>query len=110
MSAWRRSAERERVRRSELEHAIRAATEVIAADEIIVIGSQAILGSYAEDELPADATASIEVDMAPLHDDDAGSLATQLDAVLGEWSMFHETHGFYVQGVGTETAVLPDGW
>lgn len=109
-NGWQRSGGRERVRRSDLEHAIRAATEIIAADEIIVIGSQAILGSFTEDELPAEATMSIEVDMAPLHDDDAGSLATQLDGVLGEWSMFHETHGFYVQGVGMETAVLPAGW
>jgi len=98
------------VRRSDLEHAIRAATAIIATDDIVVIGSQAILGSYTEDELPAVATMSIEVDMAPMHDDDAGALATLLDGALGEWSMFHQTHGFYVQGVGTETAVLPAGW
>lgn len=98
------------MRRAELEHAIRAATEIIAADQIIVIGSQAILGTYSEDQLPADTTLSVEVDMAPLNDDDAGTLATLLDGVLGEWSRFHETHGFYVQGVGRETAILPSGW
>lgn len=53
---------------------------------------------------------SVEVDMAPMHDDDAGTLATLLDGVLGELSMLHETNGFYVQGVGRETAVLPAGW
>jgi hypothetical protein len=98
------------MRRADLEHAIRAATEIIAADEVIVIGSQAILGSYLEDDLPPEATMSVEVDMAPLHDDDAGTLATLLDGVLGELSMFHEMNGFYVQGVGRETAVLPTGW
>ena len=98
------------MRRSELEHAIRAATEIIAADGVIVIGSQAILGSYTEDELPAAATVSVEVDITPLHDDDAGTLATRIDGAIGEWSLFHETHGFYVQGVGRETAVLPEGW
>lgn len=98
------------MRRAELEHAIRAATEIIAVDSIIVIGSQAILGSFTEDELPPEATASIEVDMAPLHDDDAGALATRIDGAIGELSLFHETHGFYVQGVGRETAVLPAGW
>ena len=25
-------------------------------------------------------------------------------------SPFHGTHGYYAQGVGPETAVLPDGW
>ena len=98
------------MRRSELEHAIRAATEIIRQHEVFIIGSQAILGSFTEDELPAEATLSEEVDIAPLNDDDAQSLATELDAAIGEMSYFHETHGFYVQGVGQDTAVLPSGW
>jgi hypothetical protein len=98
------------MRRVELEHAIRAATEIVQDDVIIVVGSQAILGSFGDDELPAQATQSIEVDMAPMNDDDAESLATRLDGALGEWSAFHSTYGYYVQGVGRETAVLPTGW
>ncbi|MEC5182134.1 DUF6036 family nucleotidyltransferase, partial [Arthrobacter sp. CG_A4] len=98
------------MRRSELEHAIRAATDIIGAAEVFVIGSQSILGSYTEGELPDEATRSEEVDIAPMHDDDAQSLATQLDAAIGEMSTFHETNGFYVQGVGRDTAVLPTGW
>ena len=98
------------MRRADLEHTIRAATEIIAQDSIIIIGSQAILGTYTEDQLPEQATQSLEVDMAPLSDDAAASLATRLDGAIGELSMFHETHGYYVQGVGRETAVLPDGW
>jgi hypothetical protein len=98
------------VRRSELEHAIRAATEIIRQDAVVIIGSQAILGSFTENELPVEATLSEEVDVAPMNDDDAQSLATELDAAIGEMSHFHETHGFYVQGVGQDTAVLPAGW
>ena len=98
------------MRRSELEHAIRAATEIIHQDAVFIIGSQAILGSFTEDELPTEATLSEEVDIAPMKDDDAQSLATELDAAIGEMSHFHETHGFYVQGVGRGTAVLPAGW
>jgi hypothetical protein len=48
------------MRRAELEHAIRAATEIIARREVMVIGSQAILASYTEDRLPEQATQSIE--------------------------------------------------
>lgn len=98
------------MRRAELEHTIRAAIEIIAQDSVIIIGSQAILGSYTDDELPTQTTQSIEVDMVPLTDDDAATLATQLDGALGEWSPFHQTHGYYVQGVGRDTAVLPHGW
>jgi len=36
------------------------------ATEVIVVGSQAILGSFREDELPADASMSVEVDILPL--------------------------------------------
>jgi hypothetical protein len=96
--------------RAELEHTIRAATEIVGQDSIIVIGSQSILGSYSEDDLPAQATQSIEVDMAPLNDDDRATLATMLDGAVGEWSQFHAAYGYYVQGVGRETAVLPAGW
>ena len=71
------------MRRDQLEHAIRAATEIIRQDAVIVIGSQAILGSYDEDDLPEEATLSDEVDICPLEDDDAESLATELDSVIG---------------------------
>ncbi|MGO4585217.1 hypothetical protein AB4Z38_15245 [Arthrobacter sp. 2RAF6] len=98
------------MRRSELEHAIRAATEIIRQDAVIIIGSQAILASFTEEELPVETTMSDEVDIAPMNDDDTQSLATELDAAIGEMSYFHETHGFYVQGVGQVTAVLPAGW
>jgi hypothetical protein len=48
--------------------------------------------------------------MAPMNDDDAESLATRLDGALGEWSAFHSTYGYDVQGVGRQIAVLPAGW
>ena len=33
-----------------------------------------------------------------------------IDGALGELSMFHETHGFYVHGISIEYAILPEGW
>lgn len=98
------------MKRAELEHAIRASTAIINQDSVIVIGSQAILGSFHEDDLPVIVTMSNEVDTCPLHDDDKETLATELDAAIGEFSQFHETHQFYVQGVGRHTAILPVGW
>lgn len=98
------------MRRDQLEHAIRAATRIVKQREIIIIGSQAILGSWDESELPAEAVMSVEVDMCPIEDDDVESLATEIDAAVGEMSVFHETQGFYIQGVGRRTAKLPLGW
>ena len=33
-----------------------------------------------------------------------------IDGSIGEGSPFHETFGYYAQGVGEETATLPAGW
>jgi hypothetical protein len=41
---------------------------------------------------------------------DAPELADQIDANIGEGSRFHQLHGYYAQGVGPETAVLPAQW
>ena len=41
------------MRRDQLEHAIRTACQIIDRREVIVVGSQAILGTYREEELPA---------------------------------------------------------
>lgn len=40
------------MRRSELAHILRAACDVTHDPEILVIGSQSILGSFDEEELP----------------------------------------------------------
>ncbi len=98
------------MKRTELELAIVTATHIIAQPRILVIGSQAILGSFDETALPARATASQEIDMAPLHDDVAESLASRIDVLAGEWSDFDREHGFYIQGVSVRTAFLPNGW
>ena len=51
------------MRIDQLEHAIRAACEVAKDTEIIIIGSQAILGTHRD--APESLRASIEVDMQP---------------------------------------------
>ena len=100
------------MRRDQLEHAIRTACQIIEQPEVIVVGSQAILGTYDESELPAAATMSIEVDILPIADsnDETARLADLIEGVAGEFSPFEELHGFSIDGVDLETAVLPDGW
>ncbi|MCP2290864.1 hypothetical protein [Nocardia amikacinitolerans] len=57
------------MRRDQLEHAIRAACQIIGRPEVIVVGSQAILGTFEETRLPADATMSLAIDILPIADD-----------------------------------------
>lgn len=91
--------------RDQLEHAIRAACEVANDTELLIFGSQAILGEH-PNPVP-DLSASIEVDVQPLNRPEA---VDAIDSNLGELSQFHETHGFYVQGVSIEAATLPSRW
>ena len=76
------------MRRDQLEHAIRTACQIIGRTEVIVVGSQSILGSFREDQLPADATMSVEIDILPIADDNAETerLADLIEGVAGEFS------------------------
>lgn len=91
--------------RADLEHLIRAAGSIASSRELIVIGSQAILGSIAHP--PAELTASQEADLYPA---DAPDKADLIDGSIGEKSPFHDAFGYYAHGVGPETAVLPANW
>ena len=93
------------MQRSELEHIIRASGDVAQDDEIVVIGSQSILGQFPN--APTRLLASMEADVYPKHNPER---ADRVDGAIGEGSSFHELHGYYAQGVGPETAVLPGGW
>lgn len=97
------------MRRDQLAHILRAAATVVHDGDILVIGSQSILGSFDEDDLPDRAVASMEADVAFFDDPDAGK-ADLVDGVIGEMSPFHELHGIYGQGVEVTTATLPPGW
>lgn len=91
--------------RFQLEHLIRAAATIAEDDEIVVIGSQAILGQVPDP--PVELCRSMEADLWPRNHPERWEL---VDGSIGELSPFHETFGYYAQGVGPETATLPEGW
>ena len=91
--------------REELEHIIRASGAITDQYEFVIVGSQSILGAVPR---PANVfTVSMEADIYPLQ---APQLADLIDGAIGEGSRFHQTHGYYAQGVGPETATLPRDW
>jgi hypothetical protein len=91
--------------RRQLEHLIRAAADIADDDEIVVIGSQAILGQFPD--APESMRVSMEADLFPRN---RAERADVIDGSIGELSPFHQTFGYYAQGVGVETALLPSGW
>lgn len=95
--------------REQLAHLLRAASRIAEDPDVLVIGSQAILGSFSEEELPEAAWVSIEADLAFLEDPD-GMKSLKVDAAIGELSDFHEMYAYYSQGVDISVAILPTGW
>lgn len=91
--------------REQLEHVIRAACTVADDDEVIVIGSQSLLAQFPHP--PPELTQSLEADVYPKNHPERAEL---IDGALGELSMFHNTFGYYVDGVAETTATLPRGW
>jgi hypothetical protein len=90
--------------RAELEHIIRAAAGIADTTEIVVIGSQAILGTIPD--APDEVTKSMEADVFPKGHPETADV---IDGAIGEESIFHKTFGYYAHGVAPETAILPAG-
>ncbi len=98
------------MRREEFDHLIRAVGDALGRSEIIVIGSQSILGARPDvRQFPERLVMSTEVDFLPAPDPDE-LLADQIDSDLGELSQFFETYGVYAEGVSMKTAKLSPGW
>lgn len=105
------------MQRHQLESLLLAVARIVEVDDLVVIGSQAILGSLAPgDDPPDEAIRSVEADIAVdptvarVDGIDPTELADLIDGALGELSHLHRTRGYYAQGVEVETAVLADGW
>jgi hypothetical protein len=73
------------MRRSELEHVLRAASRAVGLREFLVIGSASILGTYPESALPMEATRSDEADLA-VFEDPVGEIPTEIEGAIGELS------------------------
>jgi hypothetical protein len=99
------------MRRDQLEHAIRTACQIIGRQEVSVVGSQSILGTFREDQLPADATRSVEIGILP-------HLRRQLRngaprrphrRRCREFSPFEELPESSIDGVDLSTSASPTG-
>ena len=95
--------------REDLEHLIRAASAITNEYDLVIIGSQSILGKYPN--APKGCLQSNEADLMVLGDlEKAERVADLIDGSIGECSPFMECYGYYAQGVVEGTAVLPKGW
>jgi len=101
--------------RNELEHIIRAAAAVADVKEILIFGSQAILAQFPE--LPNNINdfekntniifKSIEADIIIPNSIEKTEM---VEGAIGELSLFHNTFGYYAQGIDITTSTLPENW
>ena len=93
------------MKHDELAHVLRASAAISNETSFVLIGSQAVL--LLLEQPPADLLVSTEIDLYPaLHPEKADLI----DGAIGANSTFHDTFGYYAQGVVESTARLPDGW
>ena len=93
------------MKREQLEHLVRAAAQIADDEELIIVGSQAVLGQFPD--APPALLISNEADLFPKNKPE---LADLIDGTIGELSPFHETFGYYAHGIDEATATLPEGW
>jgi hypothetical protein len=104
----------------DLERTVRAIATEFKTEKIFIIGSQSILLAW-PDAPPAMRT-SPEIDVFPenarlwevqekaKHPDEFPEASEHINALFGNGSLFHQTHGFYIDGVDENTAKLPASW
>ena len=93
------------VKRSQIEHIIRSATNIGDVHEIIIIGSQSILGKFPNPPQPLDQSMEVDI-IVPGHP----HISEIIDGAIGEGSPFHKHFGYHAHGVDESTAILPRGW
>src|SRR6266851_9795799 len=92
------------MKKREVDHVLRAAGCITGEKQFIIIGSQSLHGKYPD--LPDDLVKSFEVDLMALKKADR----TEWLEVIGAYSPFHESFGYYADPVDDKTAILPKGW
>jgi hypothetical protein len=92
------------MKKREVDRVLRAAGRITGEKQFIIIGSQSLHGKYPD--LPDSLVKSFEVDLIASKNADR----TEWLNVIGVYSPFHESFGYYADPVDHRTATLPEGW
>jgi hypothetical protein len=92
------------MKKSQLEHVLRAARKICGDNEFIVVGSQSLHGKHPD--VADSIMSSFEADVIAKNHEDK----TEFLNVIGMDSQFHEEFGYYADPVEAKDAVLPRRW
>ena len=88
-------------------HVARALSEITGRKELVVVGSAAVIAAMVE--MNGNDFGTEDVDIFSLDSDDEERFIDEAE-IIGRDSKFHETHGYYADGVGPKTAIMPADW
>lgn len=92
------------MKKQQVDHILRAAGEITGEKQFLIVGSQSLHGKYPD--LADEIVVSAEVDLIAKKNPDR----TEWLNYIGQYSQFHETHGYYADPVDETTSTLPKGW
>ena len=91
------------MKKSQLDHVLRAAKDCTGESKFIIIGSQSLHGKGIDvDEFLVSAEADVYIP--------GKEAKTEILNAIGEGSRFHESFGYYADPVDESTAILPRKW
>ncbi len=95
-------------------HTVRVLAQEFGVDEVVIVGSQALL--VHRSDVLGRLRDSPEIDAFVLRrdsesaDPDGEEASHRINSLFGEGSAFHQTHGYFIDGVDASTATLPPDW
>jgi hypothetical protein len=92
------------VKKRELDHVLRAAGRITGERQFVIVGSQSLHGKYPD--IADEILRSPEVDLIAKKNPGM----TESLNVIGVYSPFHESFGYYADPVDERTSTLPKGW
>jgi hypothetical protein len=96
------------MRRQKIDHILRAAADATGEKRFVLVGSSALIVQVKH--LPADMMVTPEADIFAPDAEDIEYVSDLIDGSIGRNSAFHQTFGYYGDGISPGTAILPGEW
>jgi hypothetical protein len=96
------------LRRSDIDHILRASASLSGRSRFVMIGTGAVIATARH--IPATMMQTQEIDIYAEDTADVELISDLIDGSIGRYSQFHRTFGYYGDGVSPRTAVMPLDW
>ena len=96
------------LRRANIDHILRAAAALSGHQRFVMVGTGAVIATARH--IPAAMMLTREIDIYADGSADPEAISDLIDASIGHDLLFDRTFGYYGDGVGPRTAIMPEDW